>query len=65
MTASPETSPLVDRLAALFHEHRGQWIDGRELARVAGSYGWRTRVSELRRPPYCMIIMNRLTVLSP
>jgi hypothetical protein len=35
------------------------WIDGRELGQVAGSYAWRTRVSELRRPPFVMTIENR------
>jgi hypothetical protein len=55
-----ETQPsLCDRLAAHLKARVGQWIDGRELATVAGAYGWRTRVSELRRAPYNLTIENR------
>lgn len=59
MTATTHPSSLCASLAALFRAHRGEWLDGRELARVAGAYGWRTRISELRRPPYTMHIRNR------
>lgn len=54
---SPET--LCGRLAAFFKARPLVWVDGRELATVAGSYGWRTRVSDLRRPPYNLTIENR------
>lgn len=40
---------LTDQLARFFRQHRRTWIDGRELARVAGAYGWRSRVSDCRR----------------
>lgn len=50
---------LIDRLAAFFRSHPDVWIDGRELALEGGSYAWRTRVSNLRRPPYGMVIENR------
>lgn len=50
---------LCDRLAAFLKARRGQWIDGRELALVAGAYVWRTRISDLRRPPYNLDIENR------
>lgn len=53
-------SSLCVRLAALFRSRPGQWMDGRDLAAVAGAYGWRTRVSDLRRQPYAMKIENRL-----
>lgn len=46
-------------LARLFRSRSGEWIDGRELARVAGAYAWRTRVSDLRQPPYSMLLLNR------
>jgi hypothetical protein len=49
---------LCDRLERFFHQHAGRWIDGRELSRHAGSYGWRTRVSELRAQRG-MNILNR------
>lgn len=39
---------LNDRLAAYFRAHPNQWLDGRDLARIAGYAGWRTRVSNLR-----------------
>ena len=50
---------LCDRLAAHFKARPGVWIDGRELAEVAGAYAWRSRVSDLRREPYYMAIENR------
>ncbi len=37
------------KVARYFRQHRGRWIDGREIARVGGIYGWRTRISEARR----------------
>jgi len=39
---------LTERLAEYFKARPNEWIDGRELSRVAGTYGWRTRTSELR-----------------
>jgi hypothetical protein len=50
---------LCGRLAAFFNARPGEWIDGMELGRIAGSYAWRTRVSDLRRPPYNLTIENR------
>lgn len=47
-------------LAALFHRRPWEWINGLELARVGGAYAWRTRVSDLRKPPYAMRIENRI-----
>ena len=60
-TASPRSrgATLCDRLAAFFKARPGAWIDGRELADVAGAYAWRSRVSDLRREPYYMAIENR------
>lgn len=49
----------IRRLAAFFRERPNHWVDGRALGDVAGSYAWRTRVSELRRAPFCMAIENR------
>jgi hypothetical protein len=40
---------LNDRLATYFTAYPGEWVDGRELAKIAGSYAWRTRVSNLRQ----------------
>jgi hypothetical protein len=48
------------RLAMFFHERPNRWIDGRMLAPIAGSYAWRTRISDLRRAPFYMVIENRL-----
>jgi hypothetical protein len=50
----------VGRLAAFFRERPGCWIDGRTLGPIAGSYAWRTRISDLRRAPFLMTIENRL-----
>ena len=45
------TTPMSinDKLAAYFAARPGQWVDGRELARLAGHYAWRSRVSDVRR----------------
>ena len=51
---------LCERLARHFRARPGVWIDGRALATIGGSYGWRTRLSELRFPPFGMTIENRL-----
>ena len=60
-TASQAAGParLCGRLGAFFEARPNQWIDGRELARVAGAYAWRTRVSDLRHAPHLMTIENR------
>ena len=50
---------LTDRLAAYFRVRAGEWINARDLLTVAGFAGWRTRVSNLRYPPYNMVIENR------
>lgn len=54
---------LTARLAAHFAAHPNRWLDGQDLAKVAGSYAWRTRASELRKPPYGMTIENRVRTL--
>lgn len=48
------------KLAKLFMDRRGQWIDGREIAKVAGAYAWRTRISDLRHAPWLLSIENRM-----
>jgi hypothetical protein len=40
---------MTDRLETFFREHPGQWLDGRELAKHGGVYGWRSRVTDVRR----------------
>jgi hypothetical protein len=50
---------LCQRLADYFRSRPGEWIDGRDLFAVAGSYAWRSRVSDLRRPPFSFAIENR------
>lgn len=50
---------LVENLAAFFQDKPNEWIDGRRLS-FAGSYAWRTRVSNLRKPPFNMTIENRV-----
>lgn len=50
---------MAAKVAAFFRARPNQWIDGRELMPVAGSYGWRTRISDCRRAPYKMQIDNR------
>lgn len=50
---------LARELATLFRARPGDWLDGRTLGHIGGAYAWRTRVSELRRPPFNMTIENR------
>lgn len=41
---------LHEKVAALFMDKpAGTWIDGLEIAKVGGAYGWRSRVSDCRR----------------
>lgn len=54
---------LNDRLAAYFKARPNQWLGARELGRVAGFAGWRTRTSNLRKPPYSMVIENRVKTI--
>ena len=51
-------APANAKVAALFESRPGEWIDGRVVAEIAGLYGWRTRISEVRRQ-YGMNIENR------
>lgn len=51
------SASLNDKLAAYFLARPNAWIDGKELATIAGGYGWRTRVSDLRKRG--MTIENR------
>ena len=48
---------MVARLAQYLTERPNQWIDGRELAQIAGAYAWRSRVSDARRK-FAMTIEN-------
>lgn len=42
------TTPLYLNVANFLRARRRRWVDGRELARVGGFYGWRTKVSNCR-----------------
>ena len=48
---------LNDKLEAYFRARPNTWIDGMQLAKVAGSYAWRSRCADLRRRG--MTIENR------
>lgn len=54
---------LNQRLAAFFAARPNTWVDAHELLRVAGFAGWRTRVSQIRKPPFNMTIENRWRVV--
>jgi hypothetical protein len=47
------------RLARLLLARRGEWIDGKVIATVAGGYAWRTRISNLRKEPWFLDVKNR------
>lgn len=40
---------LNDKLDRFFLEHPNTWIDGKDLAGTAGTYAWRSRVSDVRK----------------
>jgi len=50
---------LTEQLARFFREHAGEWLGARQLE-FAGRQAWRTRVSDLRKPPYGMTIENEV-----
>lgn len=49
---------LADRLADYFRQRPGVWVNAFELFEVAGSFAWRSRISDLRRAPFNMVIEN-------
>ena len=49
----------VEAVAQLFRSKPGEWVPAPDLVRVGGMLGWRTRISDLRKPPYSMQIENR------
>jgi hypothetical protein len=53
-----ERQTFTDRVAQLFRDMPGQWIDARVIAQVGGSLASRTRISECRSR-YGMDIRNR------
>jgi hypothetical protein len=48
---------LTGRVYALLDAHRGQWVDGREIAQVGGYAGWSARVRDLRKLGF--VVENR------
>lgn len=61
--SSERRKSLAYRLREFLIAHPGVWFDGRELAKHAGFYAWRTRVSNLRKRPYYMTIERRGSVI--
>lgn len=50
----------AERLADYFQRRPGQWLSAFDLADVGGLLSFRTRVSELRRPPFNLDVENRV-----
>jgi hypothetical protein len=46
----------VERTAKYLRAHRRRWVSAIDLARVGGLLAWRSRVAELRFPPFNMAI---------
>lgn len=61
-SAPAHVGTFNDRLADYLTAHAGVWIDGLTLQDVAGSYAWRSRVSDLRTDRG-MVIRNRVRTL--
>lgn len=66
LSAPASKVTLCDRLAKRFRACPNIWLDARGLLEIGGFGGWRTRISDLRKPPYSMAIDNkvRTTVLA-
>ena len=62
MTAQrlPFDDTFAGAVATLFHARPNVWINGLDIAKVGGVYAWRSRLSDLRKPPYRMVIVNRV-----
>lgn len=43
-----ERQALRDKLAEFFRTRPNEWVNGLDLANIAGKYAWRTRVSDCR-----------------
>lgn len=48
---------INNRVEAYLMARAGAWIDGLEIAGIGGGYGWRTRLSNLRKRGH--VIENR------
>lgn len=57
--ADEPAKSLTEQVADLFQSQPREWISMQRLAEVGGTGGWRTRVSNLRYPPFQMVIENR------
>ena len=49
MPRHSDTPTLTDRVHAYLLACAGDWVDARDLARIGGFGGWRTRVSDARK----------------
>lgn len=52
---------LCETLADYLKARPNEWIDGHALLDIGGTFAFRTRLSELRRPPFNMTIENQTT----
>jgi hypothetical protein len=57
-------STLTANLAAYLRRRPGQWINAKEFFPIAGSFGWRSRLSDCRQQ-YGMRIVNRQQRIAP
>jgi hypothetical protein len=53
---------FLDKLEAFFKDRPNVSVDGKRLAEIAGCYGWRTRVSDLRTKRGMTIVNDVLTL---
>ena len=55
---TPQT--FTARVVALLESRPGVWIPAQEFMKVGGMMGWRTRLSNARKAPYCLTVENRV-----
>jgi len=55
----PHKQSYVQKVLQVFQANENVWVNADLLASRGGRYAWRTRISNLRKPPYNLSIENR------
>ena len=55
----PRKQSYVQKVLQVFQANENVWVNADLLASCGGRYAWRTRISDLRKPPYNLSIENR------
>lgn len=61
--ARPKRPSRLAALAEYFRQRPNQWVSALSLLEIGGTLSWRSRLSELRDPPFGLHIINRQRVV--